>query len=266
MTEAVHADRRGGSQAPRLTTLLMLLLAGCASARLPSIATPINGPRDLLLHIASHTDSLQNARVRTRVSMEIEGVRQKATSIVFAERPSDLKMEVNGPLGVSIMSARFRDDSLKVYLPGDNGYLEGSAARVLYQVTGMNLAYYDIQDVILGIPTIGRSAEHHITGFRTTADHHIVDLDLGLFRKRMWVDRVRVVVTREDILDVDGVLLSRLQLNQYETRNGCVLPGRIRIDQGINHIVWSTESLEINQGISPSVFELRMPPGVSRLE
>ena len=197
--------------------------------------------------------------------MKVEGVRQKATSVVFYDRPSRLKMEVSGTLGVSILSAKFWDDSLRVYLPGDDGYLDGRAPTVLYQVTGMNLAYYDIQQVILGIPTLTSEDRNHVTGFQTTADHYILDLNQGDLQRRLWVDRARVVVTREDILDDRGRLLSRLRLSNYRSTVGCLLPTLIEIDQGDNHLAWSVESTRVNEGVDKSVFELNMPSGVVRL-
>ena len=264
----MNADRDSGSRtlAPSVLIPLIILFCGCASAPNLSLAPTIAGPRHLIRHILAHTDSLHNARVRSRVSLEIEGVRQKATSVVFFDRPSDLKMEVNGTLGVNIMSAKFWGDSLRVYLPGDNGYLDGRAAGVLYQVTGMNLAYYDIQNIILGIPTLSVKDADHVTGFQTTADHYILDMHLGPVRRRLWVDRVRVAVTREDIFDTHGAVLSQLRLSGYETHPGCLLAGNIQIDQGANHITWSVESVRTNAGVDRSVFDLTMPTSVVRLD
>lgn len=245
--------------------LIALHLGGCASAPPALPLVEIDSPRELIRRVLTHTDTLRDARIRSRVSIEIDGVRQKATSILFFRQTSDLKMEVNGTLGISIMSAKFWEDSLSVYLPGDNGYIDGPAARVLYQVTGMNLGFYDIQSIILGIPTLSLSDAEHVVGFDTTDTDYVLDLYDGVFRRRIWCDRRLLTVTREDILDTRGDLMSQLRLDRYTSEAGCLLPARIQIIQGANHISWSVESMRVNTGVDPSVFRLNMPPGVPRL-
>ena len=251
---------------PKAWGLLVGLLAWSCSS-LPVARTPpsINGPRDLFQTIRSHTDSLKDIRSRAKVSIEIDGVRQKATSIVFYRQPNNLRMEVSGTLGVSIMSARFWSDSLLVYLPSDKGYLEGDAARVLYQVTGMNLGYYDVQRIILGVPTLKESDRRYVTSFATTPDQYVLDLHHPLYRRRVWVDRSLVTLAREDIIDYHGSLRSSLRLSGYEQVGDCLLPTKIEIVQGGNHIQWSVESARPNEGLDSDLFVLNIPPGTARL-
>ena len=245
--------------------LVLALLSGCASAPRLLPLTEVAGPRDLIDLVHAHYDSLRTARIRSKVSLEIEGVRQKATSLVFFDRQDRLKMEVNGSLGISIMSASLRGDSMTVYLPGDHGYLDGPAARVLYQVTGMNLAFYDIQQVIMGLPTLQGAAEH-VTSFKVRENHFVLDLDDGVLRKQIWIQRRGAVVSREDIFGARGELLSSLRLGDYTDVAGCRLPQSVEIRQGANHISWTVESAKVNEGIDASVFRLVMPPGTSRLD
>lgn len=185
--------------------------------------------------------------------------------MLFYEQPTDLRMEISAGLGVSIMSAKFWGDSLLVYLPGENGYLEGGAASVLYQITGINLAYYDVQRVILGIPTLDMSDRAHITSFETTAEHYIIDLQQTYLKRRLWIDRSTITVAREDITDRYGELRSRLLLSRYKRVSGCLLPQRIEISQGPNHISWAIESTRVNAGLKDDVFTLNMPDGVRSL-
>lgn len=175
-------------------------------------------------------------------------------------------MEISGNLGISIMSAKFWGDSLRVYLPGENGYLEGQAASVLYQVTGMNLAYYDVQRVILGIPTLEMSDRARVTSFRTTSDYYIVDLQHSFLKRQLWIDRTNVTLAREDITDLHGERRSQLRLSRYKSVSGCLLPQKIEIRQGLNHIAWTVESSRVNAGLDDDAFNLNMPDGVMPLE
>ena len=241
-------------------------LCACASSSTPNLIPPIRGPEDLIQRVIAHTEPLRDARIRARVSLEIDRIRQKATSVLFFEQPADLRMEISASLGVSIMSAKFWEDSLRVYLPRENGYLEGEAARVLYQVTGMNLAYYDVQRVLLGIPTLDMSDRNRITGFETTADQYIVDLQHTFLKRRLWIDRASVTLAREEITDLHGEPRSKLLLSRYKRVSGCLLPQRIEISQGGNHIAWTVESIRVNTGLEDDAFDLKMPDGVRQLD
>ena len=97
----------------------------------PAGSPRIESPEDLIARVVGQSDSLITARSRARVSLEIDDVRQTASSVLFYESPSDLRMDINGTLGVNILSAKFWSDSLRVYLPADKGYVEGPASRVL---------------------------------------------------------------------------------------------------------------------------------------
>lgn len=262
----MHPDRTrtGQSRTAGLLFSAIALLCACTSSL--TLTPPIRDPEDLIRRVISHSDSLRNARIRARVSIEIDRIRRKATSVLFYERPADLRMEISGSLGVSIMSAKFWGDSLRVYLPAENGILEGPAASVLYQVTGMNLEYYDVQRVMLGIPTLEMSDRAHITAFDTTADYYIVDLQHTFLKRKLWIDRANITLEREDITDLRGERLSQLRLSRYKFVSGCFLPQKIEIRQGLNHIAWTVESSRVNAGLDEDVFNLIMPDGVRLLE
>jgi hypothetical protein len=231
------------------------------------LAVPVvRDPTELIHRIIADSNSLSDARIRARVSIEIDGVRQKASSVTFYRQPDDLRMEVSGTLGVSIMSARFWADSLRVYLPGGNGYLEGPANLVLYQVTGVDLSYYDIPRVLLGIPTLSPSAKERVIGFQTDPSHYILDLQYERWIRKVWINRADLTVAREEILDAYGKRRSELRLEDHRVVSGCRLPRRVSISQGLNQIEFRVESQKVNIGLPDDLFVQKMPPGVKRLD
>jgi outer membrane biogenesis lipoprotein LolB len=198
--------------------------------------------------------------------MQIDGVRQNATSVIFFRSPSDLRLEISGTLGVSIMSARFWADSVRVYLPSENGYLDGNAARVLYQVTGMDLSYYDLERVLLGLPSIQPADRDQIVGFRTDEKTYTIDTHTPEGLRRTWISRSDLVVTKEDVFDRWGNPQTQLLLADYRTVSGSVLPRKVTIRQGQNQIALSVESHRLNTGLENSVFDQILPPGVKSLD
>lgn len=240
-------------------------LSACASAPPPRPVPPVRDPGDLIARVLANADSLLNVRIRARVSLEIDGVRQNASSVCFYEAPDDMRLEISGPLGVSLLSSLFIGDSLRVYLPGDGGYLDGPAPRVLYQVTGMNLGYYDTRRVILGLPSFGPADRASVVAFSTTPTDYVLDIRHPGYIRRALVNRTDLTLRREDILDLAGIRRSGLSLDGYRTISGVRLPGEIKVYQDGNHISISVESAQVNEGLEAGVFVLNLPQGARRL-
>jgi outer membrane biogenesis lipoprotein LolB len=255
---------------PTLARFLLFgaaFLCACATSHpRPASRTEIRDPAELIDRVYSQTGTMVDARIRARVSMKIDGVRQNASSVIFFRSPADLRLEISGTLGVSIMSAKFWGDSVRVYLPSENGYLAGRAARVLYQVTGMDLSYYDLERVLLGLPSIQPSDRDQIIGFHTEEKSYTIDTHVPRGRRRTWIDRSALVVTREDVFDRWDALQTQLRLGEYKTISGSVLARKITIRQGQNQIALSVESHKLNTGLEDTVFDQALPPGAQPLD
>lgn len=246
---------------------LACLLHSCTASSSRSLAVPfVRDPTELIHRIIADSNTLKDARIRARVSIEIDGVRQKASSVSFYRQPDDLRMEVSGTLGVSIMSTRFWADSLRIYLPGENGYIEGPAASVLYQVTGVDLSYYDVPNVLLGIPTLSPSDRERVIGFQTAPSYYILDLQYEHWKRKVWINRANLTVAREEIIDAYGERRSELRLADHRVVSGCWLPRRINISHGLNLIEFHVKSQKVNSGLPDNLFVQKMPPGVKRLD
>lgn len=175
-------------------------------------------------------------------------------------------MEVSGTLGVGILSAKFWGDSVRVYLPGENAFLQGRAATVLYQVTGVDLSYYDVQRVLLGLPTFEPSAYKRVIGFRTDTDHYVIELQYDRWIRRSWISRVDLSVMKEEIIDAHGVKRSQLRLWEYRVESGCRLPRKFNISQGMNQIEFNVATQKVNTGLRDHLFEQRIPPAAKPLD
>jgi outer membrane biogenesis lipoprotein LolB len=246
--------------------LCAVLLCSCTTTPRPVSQTDIRDPAELIGRLHAQTGIIADARLRARVSMQVDGVRQNASSVIFFRSPSDLRLEISGALGGNIMSASFWADSVRVYLPSENGYLDGNAARVLYQVTGMDLSYYDLERVLLGLPSIQPSDRDEIVGFRTEEKTYTIDTHTRDGLRRTWISRSDLVVTKEDVFDRWGNFQTQLHLSDYRTVSGSVLPRKITIRQGQNQIALSVQSHKLNTGLEDSVFDQVLPPGAKSLD
>jgi outer membrane lipoprotein-sorting protein len=264
----LHPENTGNRRAKSglcFAAIACLFYSCAVSPHRPSAVPLVRDPTELIQRLIADSDSLRDARIRARVSLEIDGVRQKASSVAFFRQPDDLRMEISGPLGVSIMSAKFWGDSLRVYLPGENAFLQGPAASVLYKVTGVDLSYYNIPRVLLGLPTVEPSSRERVIGFHTEAEYYILELQHETWTRRIWINRSDLSQTREDIIDAYGKRRSQLRLEDHHFVFGCRFPRKVRISQGLNKIEFSVESHKVNIGLQDKMFDQNVPPGVKRL-
>ncbi len=249
-----------------LYLVLFLCLPACATRppRPPHIGS-VQDPYELLQILSSRADSLRDLDARARISLRIDGVReQRASAYLLYRSPGDLKLAV-GTLGIEIMSALARHDSLAVYLPRDNHYLEGSPSEVLYSITGVNLEYYDVHRAILGLPGLSPLDLPRMTRFEIQDEQIFLEIRTPLWDRRIWLDRRTATLLEERIYDRQGNRLSSRRLGDYRDENGVILPRRIEIFQGEDQIQIRVSRRKINTGISDDRFRMRVPADVVRL-
>ena len=248
-----------------LLCLLLLLLSACAARpRRLSRVGPILNASDLLHILAARNDSLRDLEARARLTLRIDGVRHRAAAVLRYRAPDALKLDVSGALGVGLLNALARNDSLALYLPRDNYYLKGPPAETLYRVTGVNLAYYKARYAILGLPNLSPLHLPRISRCETRGDTLFVELYDPLCNRQMWFDGATAVLYREEIYTPHGILLSRRLMNDYRDENGVVLPRRIEIVQGNDRIRIEITQRRVNTGLSGNPFSLKVPSDAIR--
>ena len=250
-----------------LLSLGILTVAGCVSAPPPPpVVGPVREPAEALHILSARARDLRDLKARARISLRIDGVRQSATAILFYRSPDALKLDVNGPLGVGILSALGRKDSLAVYLPRDNRYLEGQAADVLYRITGVDLCYYNVRKAILGLPNLSPLDLPRTRLFERRGARLFLEVRGPLWTRHVWLDPHTLTLSEEEIYDTEGFLLSRRLLRDYREENGVVLPRHIDIRQGEDRIQIEILRREVNQGGLDGRFQLKVPSNVVRID
>ncbi len=259
----------GGQQGgrARLLCALLLFLSACATTPpRPPAAGPILNASDLLRIVSQRTEGLRDLEARAKVTLRINGVRQKASAFLLYRSPGALKLDVRGPLGIGILSALGVNDSLYLYLPRDNRYLDGPPGEVLHRITGVNLEYYDTRRAILGLPNLSPLDRPRIVRFEIEDERFFLELRAPLWTRLIWLDRQTATLLEEQIHAPQGGILSRRTLGDYRDENGVILPRRIEIIQGDNRIQIEITRRQINAGASDDRFRLKLPSDVIRLD
>jgi outer membrane biogenesis lipoprotein LolB len=242
-------------------------IAGCVSVPPPPpVVGPVREPAEALHVLSSRAQDLRDLRARARISLRIDGVRQSATAILFYRSPDALKLDLNGPLGVGVLSALARRDSLAVYLPRDNRYLEGQAEEVLYRITGVDLSYYDVCKAILGLPNLSPLDLPRTHRFEQRDARLFLEVRGPLWTRHVWLDPHTMTLSEEEVYDPEGFLLSKRLLKDYREENGVVLPRHIEIRQGEDRIEIQIVRRTVNQGRLDGRFRLKIPSNVVRMD
>ena len=248
--------------------LAALLVCACSSAprRLPDAAQPqsIDG---LVALLAARDDSLKNLSARLRIDLRIDGVRQKGVGLVAYRAPGMLKLNVRDRLlGVGVLEGLVLGDSLAVYLPRDNRYLQGNSVGVLYDITGVNLEYYDVRRALLGLPNLTSSDIPRATRFETRRDTLFVEVLDALWTRQILFHARTATLLEERVYSPRGHLLSTRRLRDYRMEGGIPLPRSVEIVQGRDRIEITFTHRSANKGVPGERFRLRLPSDATSLE
>ncbi len=233
-------------------------LAACAT---PSRPPPphITSPDELIQQVQKIRTRVHDAESRAAISIQIDGVRQRAQGVIFYRSPDSLRLEVTGPVGTGLLSALFYRDSIDVYLPRENEFLRGRANSVLRSITGMELGYYDVPQALLGLPDLKHEDLAHLTSFSATENTYRLAFASPIGVRRITIDRTVLGLLDDALLDRFGALISRRRVSDYKRYGDLYLPKRISIEQDGNHIHIHHTRTRPNTGIAPHQLPLNVP-------
>ena len=234
------------------------LLIGCAATarRSPPVIT---SPDDLIQHVQRTRSHILSATSRATLSIQIDGVRQKAKSAIFYRSPDSLRLEVTGPVGAALLSALFYRDSIDVYLPRENEFLSGPSSAILRSITGMELGYYGIPHALLGLPDLREDDLAHLTSYSADENSYYLGFAYPFGRRRITIDRRTLGLVDDVLLDTFGSPLSHRQISEYRAFGDTFLPARIEIVQNGNHIRIHHTHIRPNTDIASDQLVLRVP-------
>ena len=251
-----------------LLYLLLLALPGCAASlsRLPEVA-PVSTPADLQRIVTARADSLKDLEIRAGVNMRVDGVKQKGVVVLFYRAPGALKIEMKDALlGLGVLSALARGDSLAIYLPRTNHFLKGLSEDVLRTVTGVDLTPYGATHALLGLVNMSPLNLPRIGEFQADRDSLNLEIIEPLWTRRLRFDPRTAVLLEERVYSPRGRLISRRNLSEYQLQNGIPLPRRMEIVQGNDRIRIQVIRRKVNSDVPEDRFRLNVPGDVIHLE
>jgi len=209
------------------------------------------------------------ARLRTfegeaRISLRLEGVRQRGSALVLFRRPDGLRVDVTGPIGVRLVTAVASGDSLRVFLPRSNDLYEGRADdAALRRVIGVDLGAWTPWRAMLGVVPgdLGQ-----VEGFEREGERLVVRVRGEAGTRRLTFEARDLTLSREEVYDRAGALVARREMSGYREMEGVVLPRRIALFQGEDEVRVEYTEWRLNRGVEEERLRLRVPEGVNRVQ
>jgi hypothetical protein len=238
------------------------LLLSCAGPQALKRSLPADTAADLLKIASDDVARLRTFEGEARVSLRLEGARQKGLALVLFRSP-DLKVDVTGPLGIRLMTAAASGEHLRIFLPRSNELYEGRAdGDALRRVTGVDLGAWAPWQALLGVASADPG---RVEGFEREGERLIIRVKEGDGARRLAFDARGLTLAEEEVYDRSGGLVVRRRMWDYRDVDGVVLPRRIVLSQGEDEVRIEYTDWKLNQGVAEERLRMRAPEDVIRV-
>ena len=256
--------------------IMLLWLAGCQSIpnpwqRLPHPPTPLSSAKPVWEHLAARRQALDNLKGLARV--RLRGAMRDATlddAVVVLQHFEAIRLEGIGPVGQPLFLLIADAQQLSLYAPQDGRLLTGAAsAENLMRLFGIAVTPTALQYVLVGdVP---------LATLPTTGDFVYRPRDnLYLWKGqvpsqpqayRIWFEPYDLHPVRFEMEDAGGQLVLQVWYEAFQRINGFMVPYRINLVQPVvgRRVVWQYKEVQLNAGVTPALFRMRVPVGTTRL-
>ena len=256
---------------------LLLWCAGCPSISnpwqsLPPLATLLSRAEPVWEHLAARRQTLDNlkglARVQLRASIRDATLED---AVVVLQRFEAIRLEGIGPVGQPLFLLIADARQLSLYAPQEDRLLEGVAsAENLLRLFGIAVTPTALQYVLAGdvplatLPTTGefvyRSRDNlYLWKGQVSSQPQVY---------RIWFEPYDLQPVRFEMEDFGGQLVLQIWYEEFQRFNGFMVPYRITLlqPQVGRRVVWQYKEVQLNTGVTPALFHMRVPMGTTRVK
>lgn len=255
---------------------MLLWLAGCQRIAnpwqgLPPPATLLSSAAPVWEHLVARRQALENlkglARVRLRVSTR-EATLEDA--VVVLRRFEAIRLEGIGPVGQPLFLLIADAQQLSLYAPQDGRLLTGAAsAENLMRLFGMALTPTALQYVLAGDIPLGTLPTAGEFVYRPRDNLYLWKGQVPSQPQtyRIWFEPYDLHPVRFEMEDLGGQLVLQVRYEALQRFNGFMMPYRITLVQPLvgRRVVWQYKEVQLNAGVTPELFRMRVPMGTTRL-
>ncbi len=256
---------------------LLLWCVGCQSISnpwqgLPPPATLLSRAEPVWEHLAARRQTLDNlkglARVQLRASIRDATLED---AVVVLQRFEAIRLEGIGPVGQPLFLLIADAQQLSLYAPQEGRLLTGVAsAENLLRLFGIAVTPTALQYVLAGdvplatLPTTGefvyRSRDNlYLWKGQVSSQPQVY---------RIWFEPYDLQPVRFEMEDFGGQLVLQIWYEEFQRFNGFMVPYRITLlqPQVGRRVVWQYKEVQLNAGVTPALFRMRVPMGTTRVK
>ena len=250
-----------------IIVLVLGIVLGIGCARQSKMARrPLPTVEEIVTRIRQNGAGLRDFEGRAKISIQSKGVKHNLKAVVLFKRPDALKMELTGFMGMSLATMAVQNGSFQIYLPMMNRVLEGRLeSRQLQSLMGVPFDFYDMKDILFGVNMPGTLWDSEATVVGTRQGQYLLSKKGEDRIWKVWVDATKLLVVKEEVLDLEGHLLVRKVYGNYLEDDGVEIPRAIHITRGNEEVDIRFTACDINSGLSDSQFEIIVPEDAVRV-
>ena len=247
-----------------LFVALLLAAAGCRTAptRLP-LAADDPRPSALIRTWQERASERRALRGNARLAVDGEGLEVRARQILVVERPSRLRVEVQGLLSQTLAVLVTDGPRYQLFRAEDRSFETGEVhPGLLWRVASLDLTPEEAIDLVLGAPRLD-AALAPVRAFEAGDGEIGVELGdgSGSVRERRSFDSEGRLRRVERLAEAGDVVWSA-RFDDYALVSGMALAHAIRLEAGVPTVRAELvlSAVELNPTLSADLFVLR--PGV----
>lgn len=260
------ADSEVGLKTSRIAAMVTALgvvlgFAGCSwIATRPPMEADV---AYVLGRIEDNANRLRDFEGQAEVYVWWQGTYQRVSMLVLFKRPDLLKVEVYGLLGMSLLKMSIRGESLIVYAPMANRFIEEPVEGGLLQmITGFDLRSEDLRDVLLGTVHLKRTDLEQVAAFERGEDTYRIVVEKAGRIHWLAVDDRRWTVVEDEVFNAHGDPMGKRSMRHFGHIQGVALPRSIELVRNGDRVQIEFTSQRVNLGLSDARFEIPRPrPG-----
>jgi len=256
--------------------IVLLGVAGCQSIPNPWRGLP--PPATLLTSAAPVWEQLALRRQRFDdlkglASVQLQAAAQNATlddAVVVLWHFEAIRLEGIGPIGQPLFLLIADSQHLALYAPQEGRLLTGAAsADNLMRLFGIAVTPTALQYVLMGDVPLTTLPNTGAFAYRVRENLYLWQGQVPPQPQsyRIWFEPYDLHPVRFEMDDASGQLLLQVWYEEFQRFEGFMVPYRITLVQPAvgRRVVWQYKDVQLNTGVPPALFRMRVPGGVVRV-
>jgi hypothetical protein len=256
---------------------LLVLLAGCRTPlgtweKLPPPASVLSTAEPIWQQLATRRRTFHTLKGLAQVRLDTTTRRVTVEDMVVVLQGFDaMRLEGIGPFGQPMFLLISDSQRFSLYTPQDARLISGPAsAQNVSRLFGLAVPPAVLQYVLIGdvplapLPVAGRLAYlsyHNLYVWEGQEPEQLQDY-------RVWFEPYHLHPVRFEVAQPSGEIVLQVRYEDFQQLDAFTFPYRITIVQPLadRRVVWHYNEVELNAGVSPALFRMRVPAGTGRVE